>query len=126
VLVDAARRRPTTKVGPWAFALLPMLSFSAQELLERWVALGSVPWWMVEQPTFRVGLLLQLPFALLAYLLARLLLRTARSAGAAVTFAPSLPLLVPFAPAPRPAPAPVARLRTPALGWGVRGPPHLV
>jgi hypothetical protein len=126
LLVDAARRRPTTDVAPWAFALLPLLGFTAQELLERWVALGSVPWWMVEQPTFRVGLLLQLPFAALAYLAARLLLRTARRAGAAVAVSPRVALLVPAAAAPRPAAGATRRRCVAALGFGVRGPPVLV
>jgi hypothetical protein len=126
VLVDAARRRPATRVAPWAFALLPPLAFSAQELLERWVAVGSVPWWMVEQPTFRVGLVLQLPFAVLAYVVARVLLEAARTAGAAVVVAPPLRLVVSTASAQRPAVTVAARLRTPALGWGVRGPPALV
>jgi hypothetical protein len=126
VLVDSVRRRPVTKVGPWAFALLPVLAFAAQELLERWVALGSVPWWMLEQPTFRVGLALQLPFAALAYLVARLLLGTARSAGTAAALAPSLPVLVLLDRAPRLSSVAVARRRTPALGWVVRGPPLLV
>jgi hypothetical protein len=125
LLVDAARRRPTTEVAPWAFALLPLLSFTAQEFLERWVALGSVPWWMVEQPTFRVGLLLQLPFAALAYLVARLLLRTARSAGAAVAVSSRVTVLLPTASALRPVAAATVRRRVPALGFGVRGPPIL-
>jgi hypothetical protein len=126
VCVDAVRRRPTTQVAPWVFALLPLLSFTAQEFLERWVALGSVPWWMIEQPTFRVGLLLQLPFAALAYVVARLLLRTARGAGAGVAISPRLALLVPVAAASRPATVATARRRVPALGFGVRGPPALV
>jgi hypothetical protein len=126
LLVDAARRRPTTEVAPWAFALLPLLSFTAQEFLERWVALGSVPWWMVEQPTFRVGLLLQLPFAALACVVARLLLRTARSAGAAFAAAPRVVLLAPTSSVLRPASPATVRRRVPALGFGIRGPPILV
>lgn len=126
LLVDAARRRPTTEIAPWAFALLPLLSFTAQEFLERWAALGSVPWWMVEQPTFRVGLLLQLPFAALAFLVARLLLRTARSAVAAFAAAPRVVLVAPAASALRPVAAATVRRRVPALGFGVRGPPVLV
>lgn len=66
---------------PWAFALLPPLAFVLQELLERWVAGGSFPWWAFLQPTFGAGLALQVPFSLLAYLLARLLLRAARAVG---------------------------------------------
>jgi len=71
------RSRPQAPVPPWAFALLPLVGFSVQEFLERWLAGSSFPWWMVEQPTFRVGLLLQLPFAVAAYVLACLLLRVA-------------------------------------------------
>jgi len=125
-LVDAARRRPTTKVAPWAFALLPLLGFTAQEFLERWVAAGSIPWWMVEQPTFRIGLLLQVPFAALAYLLARVLLGAARSAAEALSFAPSLPRPAAGPVARRPEAAAVARRRAPGLGWGLRGPPVLI
>jgi hypothetical protein len=126
LVVDAARRRPTTDVAPWAFALLPLLSFTAQEFLERWVALGSVPWWMVEQPTFRIGLALQLPFALAAYLAARLLLRAGRAIGEAVArrlrrqaggrmparHLPAVACVVPRAPF--------------AAGRSVRGPPPVV
>lgn len=126
VLVDAARRRPTTDVAPWAFALLPLLAFFAQEFLERWVALGAVPWWMVEQPTFRLGLLLQLPFAALAYLVARLLLESARTAGEAVSLASSSAPVLVAGPAFRPAVIAVARRWAPALGWGDRGPPVLI
>lgn len=74
-------RRP---VPAWVFALLPMLGFTLQELLERLLQGGPFPWWMVLQPTFRVGLLLQLPFALAAYLIARLLLRAANTLRSAV------------------------------------------
>ena len=48
-----------------------------QEFLERWLAGTSYPWWMVLQPTFRIGLLLQLPFAVAAFLIARLLVHVA-------------------------------------------------
>jgi len=78
------RRRPYEAVPAWAFALLPVVAFSLQELLERWFAGGSFPWWMVAQPTFRVGLLLQLPFALVTYMLARVLLRAADELGRAL------------------------------------------
>jgi hypothetical protein len=74
-------RRP---VPAWAFALLPMLAFTLQELLERLLQGGPFPWWVVLQPTFRFGLLLQIPFALIAYLAARLLLRAARGLRGAV------------------------------------------
>jgi hypothetical protein len=80
-VIDAARRRPARPVPAWVFGLLPLAGFTLQELLERWLAAGGLPWWMVEQQTFRVGLLLQLPFALVAFLAARVLLRVARGIG---------------------------------------------
>lgn len=83
-VADAARRGPARPVPAWAFGLLPLVGFTLQEFLERWVALGGFPWWMVEQPTFRVGLLLQLPFALLAWAISHLLLRSARRLGFAL------------------------------------------
>ena len=79
--VDAARRRPPRPVPAWAFGLLPLVAFSLQEFLERWVAVGGFPWWTVEQPTFAVGLALQLPFALLGFVLARLLSRVVEHIG---------------------------------------------
>jgi hypothetical protein len=83
-LLSSVRRTLHRPVSPWAFALLPMLGFTLQELLERWLAGSAFPWWMVLQPTFRVGLLLQVPFALLAYVVARVALRAARRAGIAL------------------------------------------
>jgi hypothetical protein len=77
----AARRQAPRPVPAWAFGLLPLVGFTLQELTERWLVVGGFPWWMVEQPTFRVGLLLQLPFALLAYGVALLLMRAARRLG---------------------------------------------
>ena len=76
-VVDSASRRGPRSLPAWAFALLPLVGFAVQEFFERWLVGAGFPWWMVLQPTFRIGLALQLPFALIAFLLARLLLRTA-------------------------------------------------
>ncbi len=84
VVAEGFQRRRSRPVPPWAFAVLPLLAFVMQEFLERWLVGGSFPWWMVLQPTFRIGLALQLPFGLLAYLVARLLLRVADDVGAAL------------------------------------------
>ncbi|MBV9836781.1 MAG: hypothetical protein JO156_01590 [Solirubrobacterales bacterium] len=84
-LVAGSFRRSLRRPAPaWTFALLPLLGFTLQELFERLLAGASFPWWIVLQPTFRVGLLLQLPFALVAYLVARLLLRVAERVGDAL------------------------------------------
>ena len=76
-IASSARRRGPRPLPAWAFALLPLLGFTVQEFTERWLAGSNFPWWMVLQPTFRIGLAFQLPFALLAFLIARILLRAA-------------------------------------------------
>ena len=81
VFAGSLRRSMQRPVPAWAFALMPLLCFTLQEFLERWLAGAPFPWWMVLQPTFRIGLALQLPFAVLAFLAARLLLRAADSAA---------------------------------------------
>jgi hypothetical protein len=83
-VADACRRGRPRPVPAWAFALLPPLGYALQEITERWVAGAGNVWLVVQEPTFRIGLLLQLPFALVAFVLARLLLRVARSVGAAL------------------------------------------
>ena len=102
VLAGSVRRTPQAPIPAWAFGLLPILGFTLQEFLERVLSGAPFPWWMVLQPTFRVGLLLQVPFALAAYLLARLLLRVADRVGRA---------LRPAVPRPRPVGV--------SLGWFV-------
>ena len=87
--VDAARGRAARALPAWAFALLPPLAYALQEFLERSLHLGTFAWQTVLAPTFVPGLALQLPFALLAYVAARLLLRAAERAGRAL--APARP-----------------------------------
>jgi hypothetical protein len=84
IAAGSFRRRRYTPAPPWVFAVMPPLAFAFQEFLERWLAGTGFPWWMVLQPTFRIGLLLQLPFGLVTYLVARLLLRVADEAGTAL------------------------------------------
>jgi len=84
VFAGSVRRSLQRPVPPLAFALLPPLCFTLQELIERWLCGSSFPWWVVLQPTFRIGLLLQLPFALLAFMGARLLLRAAETAASKI------------------------------------------
>jgi len=81
VALASARGRRTPRPAPWLFALLPPLAFTAQEHVERLLSSGGSP---VLEHAFAIGLLLQAPFALLAWLLARTLLRAAVSLGAAL------------------------------------------
>ncbi|MGN6800099.1 MAG: hypothetical protein ACTHKS_18320 [Gaiellaceae bacterium] len=80
-IVDAARGRSLHGLPAWAFALLPVLTFVVQEILERSLHTGTFVWQATESPTFLPGLALQLPFAALAFVIARLLLRTANAVG---------------------------------------------
>ena len=88
---DAARGRPSRSLPAWAFALLPPLAFSFQELLELSLHTGTFAWRAVLAPTFVPGLVLQLPFGLLMYAAARLLLRAAERIGLAGAFPHSAP-----------------------------------
>lgn len=123
-VADSSRGRAPRSLPPWAFAVVPPLAFVLQEHLERWLHGGVFPWYTVLDPTFLLGLLLQLPFALLAYLAARLLLRAAERVGCALAprrerrrFAVSLSsLLLPAAPV-------LPRLSVLARCDAQRGPP---
>jgi hypothetical protein len=81
---DAARGRSQRGLPAWAFALLPPLAFALQEVLELSLHTGTFAWHAVLAPTFVPGLALQLPVALLMYVVARLLLHTAERIGRAL------------------------------------------
>jgi hypothetical protein len=81
---DVACGRRVRELSPAAFALLPPLAFALQELLELSLHTGTFAWHAFAEPTFLPGLGLQLPFALLAYAAARLLLRAAVRLGRAL------------------------------------------
>jgi hypothetical protein len=70
----ALRRRES---GPTAatFVALPALAFLASEVLERLLGVESFPFQPALEPRLLLGLALQLPFGLVAFLVARLLLR---------------------------------------------------
>jgi hypothetical protein len=108
--------------GFWPFAALAPMLFACQEHLERLAHDGTFPWGAFAEPTFAVGLLLQLPFALAAYLVARALIGVARSLGRRLRH-----VLTPAPPEPSPSWSAVHLvLRRPSLcslGYGTRGPP---
>jgi hypothetical protein len=76
-LVARARGRAGRPAPAWLVAALPLAGFAVQEHLERALSSGAIPWATALQPVFLLGLLLQLPFALGAALLARALTRLA-------------------------------------------------
>jgi hypothetical protein len=87
-VVDAARGRAVGSLPPLAFAVVPPLAFVLQEVLELSLHSGAVGWHAFAEPTFLPGLALQLPFALLAWAAARLLLRAAVRLGRALAPTP--------------------------------------
>jgi len=119
--VDTARGRSTHEAPPWVFALLAPAAFALQEILELSLHTGTLGWRAVLAPTFAPGVLLQLPFALAAYLVARLLLRAARAIGCAFVRRPVLRTPSFFAASH--AAGPLGRSVAPA---SARGPPFVV
>jgi len=106
----------------WPVALVPLLGFALQEHLERLVSGGHLPLAAALEPTFLVGLALQLPFALAALLVARALAGAAEAVGRGLATAPRALALRPLGvaigvDAPRP------RLPALALGRAGRAPP---
>jgi hypothetical protein len=77
---DRTRMQSAPKLS--RFAALPPLAFALQEHLESLVHSGSISG-VVTAPTFMIGLVLQLPFAVLAYVLARLLSGVSERVGRA-------------------------------------------
>lgn len=83
-VADRVRGRSVRALPAWAFLWIPLVGFTLQEHLERFVATGVFPLWEFQEPTFARGLVLQVPLGLLAYAIARLLLRTTDVAASAI------------------------------------------
>jgi hypothetical protein len=107
-------------------ALVPPVGFTVQEHLERLIGTGGVPPDIVLEPTFLVGLALQLPLTLAALLLAHALNGAGFTLGAmlAPKLAPEWPHRVtPDSPQRLPAAATLIGPPVLALGHGPRAPP---
>jgi hypothetical protein len=116
VLGGFGRRRETPSA--YVFPALAVTTFVLQEHIERVVHDGSFPL-LVTSPAFVVGLLLQVPVALVAWGLARWLLAAAGEMPACRVVRPSFHLPLAAAPA-----AALGSVEPPAaLG---RGPPSLL
>jgi hypothetical protein len=120
--VAERRGRAGARLGAAVFALVPLTVFPVQEHLERWLHDGAFPLTAALAPTFLIGLALQLPFALLAYVVAHGLLTAtaglARRLGRGVVVAPRTAARV-RAPNTVSLPRPAALAR----GYAERGPP---
>lgn len=77
--VRAELRSPRAAcAASWPYALVAPAAFAVQEHLERLLHGGRPPLDLLAEPAFVAGLALQVPVALLAVVLARLVLRSAR------------------------------------------------
>jgi hypothetical protein len=76
-LATASSRTRRPRAFRIVIAALPLVLFAVQEHVEYAVGHDQMGWTLVTRPIFWLGLALQLPFALLAYLAARLLLALA-------------------------------------------------
>ena len=122
-LVARLRAARSLHAPLWLFALLPPIGFAVQEHLERLLHTGSFPFGASLETVFLVGIALQVPFALAAYLAARALVRLAVAVAARLRTAyrprlVSLSLTIPVTPL---LPAPCGLVR--AGGVGGRAPP---
>jgi hypothetical protein len=111
-----ARRGRSIALATWPFAAVPLLTFLVQEHVERGTLAG-----VLAEPTTLVGLLLQLPFALLAFAVARLLLRVVEALAVARVRRPRIRARTRSLRPATPMLPPLPRL---AFGVAQRGPPR--
>lgn len=112
VVEPLVRKRVGGGVTSWPMALVAPLAFAIQEHLERLIHDGAFPAHLVTQPTFLMGVALQIPFALLAWGVARTIMLATRRAVLALQGRPravgtrprSLPFHPPFVDRRRRAP----------------------
>ena len=107
----------------WLFTLLPPVGFVVQEHGERLLATGMFPSGAALEPTFALGLILQVPFALAAYFAARMLIAVAVAVARRLRGEPHRRRGTREPAPPRPASICVVPISALALGYGERAPP---
>ena len=107
----------------WLFALLPPVGFVVQEHAERLLATGAFPHAAALEPTFALGLILQIPFALAAYVAARMLIALAVAVARRLRSEPHRRRGESEPARARPVWFCVLPISALALGYGERAPP---
>lgn len=123
---DGLKGRRPSRPPIRLFIVLPPLGFAVQEHLERLIGTGGIPSELMLEPTFVVGIALQLPFALAALLVAHALNTIGFEIGRVLASRLAFARQVPGAPLSRlRLPDCPAFLATPVLapGHGPRAPP---
>jgi hypothetical protein len=125
-VAEGVRGRRPSRPPLRLFALLPPIGFAVQEHVERLIGTGGIPHDLWTEPTFLVGLALQLPFALAALLVAYALHSLGFGVGCALSRTVAFRRPVGCAPASVlrvPSPAPLVTTSVLAPGHGPRAPP---
>ena len=109
---------------PWLFGLLPPIAFVVQELAERLLHSGHVHPGTLAEPAVLIGLVLQLPLAVIALGLAWLLAQAADHLGQVIADRPEdRPAVISLQSPAEDALLPAFAVAT--QGWSERGPPLL-
>jgi len=120
-LLPARRRSRAFVIPPWLFFALPPLAFASQEVAERLLRAEAFPFQAALEPRLLLGLLLQIPFGVLALLVARALLRAVeRLVGSLARARPRTPVGPSWSPRRG---CVLPRIPALALGHSQRGPP---
>jgi hypothetical protein len=122
-VVSSLRGAAPARLAPLPVFLVPLLGFALQEHLERLLHAGELPVSAALEPTFLIGLALQLPFALAALMIARMLVHAADEVARALVADPPRPTARPIRAVRHAARDAVSRPRVAALGFTERGPP---
>jgi hypothetical protein len=109
---------------PWLFALLPPVAFVVQEVTERLIHSGHVHAGTLAEPAVLIGLMVQLPLAVIALGLAWLLAQAADQIGQAIAERPRNRLAGIALPRPPEDPL-LPAFAVATQGWSQRGPPLL-
>ncbi len=122
--MQAAAGRARGHIALWPFLVLPLVLFTTQEHIERLVSSGSFPFGAMLEPTCIAGVALQLPLGLIAYGIARALVRFADELGQILATRPRrrhgrLKVLC----GPPPSPVELPRIPVLALQRAGRAPP---
>jgi hypothetical protein len=122
---EGMRDNARARIPVWPLALLPPLGFIVAEHLERWIAHNAFPTGAALEPTFVVGIVLQLPLGAAALLVANAILAFGNGLGRRAVALRALRPPVWAPPAPLVAPPEPVLVRAPVLadGHGQRAPP---
>ena len=119
------RGRDSRRFGAGCFFLLPLLAYSSQELIERLLHAESVPFDAALEPRLLLGVVMQVPFAAVAFLLAWLLLRVGEGLLRLLSKRPLRSLRPRALALPTPSALAFPRIRPLSRGHPLRGPPLL-